>query len=56
MTTAESKSIDAILDENKKFIRRQLASINVHTAELDAMLEAYEKSVRGHNAFRPYGT
>jgi hypothetical protein len=46
MTTAEPQSIDTILDENKKFIRRKLAEINIHRPELDAMLAAYEKSMR----------
>lgn len=56
VTDLTDTNFETFLDENKKLIRQQLASINVHRAELDAMLEAYEKSVRSHNEFRPYGT
>lgn len=44
MTTAEQ--FEATLDESKALIRRQLASINVHRPELEAMLSAYERFVR----------
>lgn len=46
MTVAELIEFNKSIEESKKLITRQLASINVQRPELDLMLDAYEKSVR----------
>jgi len=46
MNTTQRIAFEIMLEENKKIIRQHLAAINIYRLELEAMIAAYEKSVR----------